>query len=151
MQLSKRWLTSSLLSVSTKLALPIALIGLCATTFRATLVIGLRELMPSDTDQSDKRLLATSQAYKEGFMNLQREKMNNKDQAFPISKSPKRAVRRSHTERVKAKTKRMMEAWSCGDMSEAEIGRLSSHHFTVRGNRRPNSFNEIDWRSDYDL
>tara|TARA_B000000557_G_scaffold192533_1_gene158080 strand:+ start:748 stop:1002 length:255 start_codon:yes stop_codon:yes gene_type:complete len=84
-------------------------------------------------------------------MNLQREKNNNKDYAFPISKSPKRAVRRSQNERIKTKTKRMMEAWDWGDMSEAEIGRLASHHFTVRGNRRPNTHPEIDWRAEHDL
>ena len=84
-------------------------------------------------------------------MNMQREKHNNKDYAFPIQKSPKRAMRRSHTERVKARTRRKMEEWNWWDMSEAEIGRLASHHFTLGRCRRPNTHPEIDWRSDNDL
>ncbi len=84
-------------------------------------------------------------------MNLQREKNNNKHYAFPISKSPKRAVRRAETERVKAKTKRKMVDWDWFDMSDGEVGRLASHHFTLGRCRRPNSYPEIDWRSDNDL
>ncbi len=84
-------------------------------------------------------------------MNLQREKNNNKDHAFPISKSPRRAVRRSQNERVKAKTKRMMEQWNWWDMSDAEIGRLASHHFSFKKYRRPNTHPEIDWRAEHDL
>jgi hypothetical protein len=84
-------------------------------------------------------------------MNMQREKHNNKDYAFPIQKSPKRAMRRSQVERVKAKTRKKMEQWNWWDMSEAEVGRLTSHHFTLGRCRRPNSYPEIDWRAEHDL
>jgi hypothetical protein len=85
-------------------------------------------------------------------MNMQREKNNNKDYAFPIQKSPKRAMRRSQVERIKARTKRLMEWAEWRDMSEAEIGRFASHSFTYDRDRPVNQYaHDIDWRNEYDL
>ena len=86
-------------------------------------------------------------------MNMQREKNNNKDFAFPIQKSPKRAMRRSQVERIKARTKRLMEWAEWRDMSEAEIGRFASHSFTYDRDRPENSYAHeiIDWRAEHDL
>lgn len=57
-------------------------------------------------------------------MNMQQEKTNNKDLAFPIIKSPKRAIARHHQERIKAKVVRLMKDIYWRDLTETEIGKL---------------------------